>query len=383
MDSLKAYLPRLVIFRKELHRNAEISGNEHFTGQMIRDFCNSLDTRHQVVKLSKTGMAFVYDSGQPGKTLMFRAELDALPIEEEIETPYISPKKTVSHKCGHDGHMAILCGLACMMHLHPIRHGRVVLLFQPAEETGKGAQMVLSDPKFKSLQPDYIFALHNIPGRPRHSILVKENIFSMASEGVFALLKGHAAHAAYPDQGISPLPALIQLIERIPLIPEKANLFKKFVQITITYAKSGKFNFGTAPGNAELALTLRAEDDNELELLHQEVTRLVAKIAAKYYLEDHCKVFEPFGTTNNSPFVVEAIRKVADREQLPLVELKQPFRWSEDFGVFTRRFPGAMFGLGTGENHSDLHTCYYDFPDEIIETGIRMFHGIIQDLSND
>ena len=314
---------------------------------------------------------------------MFRAEMDALPMEEDIEIPYTSQKRALSHKCGHDGHMSILCGLAFLLQKHPLRHGKVILIFQPAEETGKGALMVLQDPKFRSLKPDYVFALHNIPGYPRHSIIVKDNTFSMASEGVMILLKGHAAHAAYPEQGISPLPALMELIVKLPALAEKKRIHKSFIQLTVTYAKTGRFGFSTVPGHGELALTLRAEEDIELEQLHKEVVRIVGKTAARFYLEEQIRRFEPFTTSRNDPFAVDAVRTVAQRHNLSVVELTRPFNWSEDFGQYTDRFPGAMFGLGAGENHSDLHTWYYDFPDEILETGIKMFFGLIQDLSND
>ncbi|MCK9422711.1 MAG: amidohydrolase [Bacteroidales bacterium] len=382
MDSLLDFLPELISLRKELHYSPENSGCEHFTAQILRQFCLPLNPARIVDKLGKTGLALVFESGQPGKTLMFRAEMDALPIEEDIEISYSSPNKALSHICGHDGHMTILCGLAFLLHLHPIQHGRVILLFQPAEETGKGARMILDDLKFKSLQPDYIFALHNIPGYPRHSILVKEGTITMASEGVMISLKGHAAHAAYPDQGISPLPALMEIMEKLPHLVTNKRIYKNFVQLTITYLKTGRFGFGTVPGNAELAVTLRAEQGPELERLHQEMKRMVAKTAKRFYLEEQLNWFQPFSVTGNNQFTVNAIRKVAIRSQFPLIELTEPFRWSEDFGQFTDSYPGAMFGLGAGENHSDLHTWYYDFPDEILETGIKMFYGIIQDLSN-
>jgi len=383
MKSLNDFLPELIALRKELHHNPESSGYENFTAQILRQFCAPFKPSKVVEKIGKTGLALIFNSGRPGKTLMFRADMDALPLEEDIETPYISQKRALSHKCGHDGHMAILCGLAYMLHLHPVHHGRVVLLFQPAEETGKGARMVLDDPKFASVKPDYIFALHNIPGYPRNSIVVKNETFTMASEGVLILLKGHAAHAAYPEQGISPMPAFLELIKKLPNLAKNKKLFKKYAQLAVTYAKIGRFGFGTTPGNAEIALTLRAEETSDLERLHKHMQKTVSKTAARLYLEEQFKRFEPFIPTQNDPFAVDAIRKVADRHNLSLVELTEPFRWSEDFGQFTKLYPGAMFGLGAGENHSDLHTRYYDFPDEILETGIKMFFGIIQDLSND
>lgn len=383
MKGLIEFLPELIALRKELHQNPEISGKEIMTARLITQFCKRFKPSRIVEKLGKTGVALVFDSKKPGKTLLFRADMDALPIEEEIEVPYTSQKKSISHKCGHDGHMAILAGLAYLIQRNPLRSGRVVLLFQPGEETGKGALSVLKDQKFKSLTPDYVFALHNLPGFKNNSVVVREGTFAMASAGLAIHLKGHAAHAAYPEQGISPVPAVLDLMKKLPRLSDDSRLFGSFVQLSMTYANIGRFGFGTMPGNAELAYTLRATSTDALERLHDLVVKQVARTSTQYYLEENFRRFEPFIATVNDSTAVKAIRKVANRHRFPIVELEEPFRWSEDFGQFTTRFPGALFGLGAGENQSDLHTWYYDFPDEIIESGVKMFHGIIQDMLHD
>jgi amidohydrolase len=383
MKVLSEFLPELIALRKELHHNPEISGRENKTSRLILNFCSRFKPTLIIEKLGKTGLALIFDSGNPGKTLLFRSDMDALPIEEEIELPYTSSKKSLSHKCGHDGHMVILSGLAFLLHLHPVQHGMVILLFQPSEEVGKGAIAVLHDPKFHDFKPDFVFALHNLPGYAKNSILLKEGAFSMASEGLLIQLKGHASHAAYPEQGISPLPAVIELMDKLPKLAEYNLTRRDYTQLTITYTKIGRLGFGTVPGMAEIAMTLRAVELKELEQIHKEVCKTVAKIAAQYYLEEKFRRYEPFHPTINDTAVVKTLRGVAERHRFQIIELVRPFRWSEDFGQFTSRYKGAMFGLGAGENHSDLHTWYYDFPDEILETGILMFYGIIQDLLND
>lgn len=383
MKSLTELLPDLVNLRKELHQNPELSGQEQKTAQLILDFFLRVKPDRIIEKIGKTGIAFIFEGKKPGKTLLFRADMDALPIEEDIEIPYISDRKSLSHKCGHDGHMAILAGLALMISVHPLRSGKIILLFQPSEETGKGAHSVLTDPKFKHIKPDYVFALHNLPGYPRNAIIIRSGTFAIASEGIQIRLKGHASHAAYPDQGISPLPAVIELLEKLQKLANLRLRYKNFVQLSITYSKIGRFGFGTIPGTAEIGLTIRAVETADLEHLRTEVDKLTDRIATRYYLEEEFRRYEPFPCTVNHPGAVEAIRNVAVRHGFPVIELEEPLRWSEDFGHFTNQFEGALFGLGAGENHSDLHTWYYDFPDEILETGIRVFYGLIQDLLND
>jgi len=114
---------------------------------------------------------------EAGKTIVFRAELDALPILEKNSLAYLSVNPNVSHMCGHDGHMAILAGLAQKIAKESFQYGKVVFLFQPAEEVEQGALDVVNDPAFKTINPDYIFALHNIPGVKKHNIVVKNGSF--------------------------------------------------------------------------------------------------------------------------------------------------------------------------------------------------------------
>jgi len=200
------YLDKLRKLRKELHRYPEYSGREKETATRVLKFCSRYEPDIVIDKLGGHGFALVFKGAHEGKTLMFRAELDALPIDESLEIPHRSLHKEISHKCGHDGHMVILCGLAGLLQQRRPEMGRVVLLFEPAEETGKGAMAVIDDPGFRSVTPDYVFALHNVPGFPQGSVVVKSNIMAVASLGLFTRLKGDSSHAAYPDQGISPLP---------------------------------------------------------------------------------------------------------------------------------------------------------------------------------
>jgi amidohydrolase len=383
MKELAEFLPELIKLRKELHQHPEISGKEFKTSRLLLRYCERFKPDQVIEKIGRTGLALIYEGSHPGKTVLFRAEMDAVPIEEDIEVSYSSDKKSVSHKCGHDGHMAILVGLAYCLHKIPVPKGRVVLLFQPAEETGKGALAVLQDPKFRKILPDYVFALHNIPGYSRDSILVREGPFAMASEGISVRMKGHAAHAAYPEQGISPLPAILEILESLPKLNRlKENTLEKHY-ISVTHCNIGRFGYGSVPGTAQLNLSVRASGSVELQMLHKKIVKLIQKIALKYYVEEKIQRWEPFDATVNDHRAVEIIRKVAGRKSYPIITLREPLRWSEDFGQFTTNYPGALFGLGAGENHSDLHTWYYDFPDEIIQTGISMFRGIIQEVMHD
>lgn len=167
----------IVRLRRELHKNPELSNNEFQTSERISDFFSGLNP-DKAISLSNTGKAFVFNGNSPGKTVIFRAELDALPINENSSAIYKSMNKNVAHSCGHDGHMSIIAGLGKKIASNRPKTGRAVLLFQPAEEVEQGARDVVEDPNFKDIQPDYIFALHNIPGIELNKILIKEGAFA-------------------------------------------------------------------------------------------------------------------------------------------------------------------------------------------------------------
>ena len=347
----------------------------------ILKFCSQYEPDRVIEKLGGHGIALVFEGAREGKTVMFRAELDGLPINEAGELSHHSLNKEISHKCGHDGHMAILCGLAGILQQRRPETGRVILFFQPAEETGKGAKAVIEDPKFQEITPDVVFALHNLPGFPLGSVIVKQDVFACASLGLLIQVKGETAHASSPEHGISPLPALIEMLTKLPQAPASIKRDDD-ARLAITYSRLGQFSFGTTPGDAELAATMRTRNTSDIELMKAEVVKMIRDISKRYSLEITVEWHERFNATLNDPEVVNIVRLAAETIELPLVEMKEPFWWSEDFGQFTERFPGTLFGLGTGENHPDLHTPNYDFPDEIIEPGIRIFYEIIKQLNH-
>ncbi len=153
------FLEALIKLRKTIHSEPELAGSEVNTAAKIEKFISAYSPDETIKDLGGKGMAFVFKGGGDGPSILFRAELDALPINETNEFDYKSKYKDKGHKCGHDGHMTVLAGLAEKLAVSRKFEGRVILLFQPAEETGEGAERVLNDDKFSKLKPDYVFAL--------------------------------------------------------------------------------------------------------------------------------------------------------------------------------------------------------------------------------
>lgn len=372
----------LISLRKELHKYPELSNKEKKTTERIRTYAEKYKPDEIITDIGKNGLAVIFNSNQEGSTVLIRCELDALPIEEENEFDYKSQTGGVSHKCGHDGHMAIVSGLIPLLSENKIDKGRVILLYQPAEETGEGAEKVLHDEKFNKINPDFVFALHNLPGFEKNKIIVKENEFASASKGLIIKLYGKTSHAAEPEKGITPSLAVSELIQRLVELPQKEK-FEEFSLVTIIHAKIGERAFGTTPGYAELMATLRSYKNEDMNELQKHAEKYIDEVCAKYNLKFEIEYVEEFPSTVNDKFCVDIIKQSAEQNNLSIKEIKNPFRWSEDFGHFTQKYKGALFGLGSGVDQPQLHNPDYDFPDEIILTGTKMFYSIVKNVLED
>ena len=205
-------------FRRQLHARPELSEREHETATAIVARLAPTHPTSIVDGLGamQTGLCAVYDSGEPGPVVLIRAELDALPIQESNSFGHRSTVSGVSHKCGHDGHMATLVAVAEGLREQPIARGKVYLLFQPAEETGTGASAVLADERFKALAPpDVVYAFHNVPKYPLGHVLLRKGLFAQGSVGFVARYRGKTSHSSYPEHGINPAAAVTALVAAV------------------------------------------------------------------------------------------------------------------------------------------------------------------------
>ncbi len=365
----------IIQLRRELHGNPELSANECRTAQRIIDFLTPLNPDVIHDGLGGTGVAFEFAGGETGPTVLLRCELDALPIQETNQIAYRSKVDGVSHKCGHDGHMAIVAGIGKELALNRPNRGRVVLLFQPAEETGQGASAVIRDPRFQDIKPDFAFALHNLPGFPLGDIIVRNGPFSSASRGMVARLLGTTAHAAQPETGLNPVEAMCRVIHQLLNIPSHVIPVEEMAFVTVVGSRLGEKAFGTAAGSAEVWATLRSEDDETMASLVRYAGDTVEEAATAELLQHTIAYEDIFCSTVNSSQAVDIVRRSAGNARVH--EIERPFRWSEDFGRFSGISQCALFGLGAGQNVSDLHNPDYDFPDELIDPALAIFRQII------
>lgn len=365
----------LIQLRHTLHQFPEIAQEEHNTAQKIMEFFAPLGADRTIENLGGTGLAFVFKGKKAGKRLLFRCELDALPIEDLKPSGHQSQIPGKGHLCGHDGHMTIICGLGERLSKNRPEFGEVILLFQPAEETGDGAKAILADPRFAEIRPDAAFALHNLPGFPLHQIVMREGTFAAGSTGMTIYLTGKTSHSAHPEAGINPAQALANLMQKLPELPKEVS---GFALLTLIHAELGSLAFGTSAGKASLSMTLRAFDQNDLEKLIDLVKEKATLEAEKAGLKIDFGFVESFAVSKNDPELYPIVKNAAKKLGLSIIEKPEPFRWSEDFGLFSQICPSFLFGLGAGEDCPQLHEGTYDFPDELIETGVGMFEEIVR-----
>lgn len=373
-------LIELTAWRRKLHQHPEVSNEEETTAKEVVAYLADTRPDKVLTGLGGHGVAMVYDSGRPGPTVLFRSELDALPIEELSGVDHSSLVPGKSHMCGHDGHTTILAALGRQLGRNRPQKGRVVLMFQPAEETGDGAVGVVADPRFGEIAPDFSFSLHNLPGIPLGEVRLKPGVVNCASRGMRIVLEGKTAHSSMPETGTSPMLAISQLMPALAKLGGGSFSDDDFGMVTVTHATMGEAVFGVAPGRAEVWATLRTRLDDRMAGLCTAAEALVKQIAGETGLTFAIDYHEIFVASMNAPAAVEHLQAALDQEGVAYSDDSLPMRASEDFGIFGRSAPSAMFFLGAGERHPALHNPDYDFPDDLIPIGAKIFMRTARNL---
>ncbi|WP_413283933.1 amidohydrolase [Vibrio sp. MA40-2] len=367
-------------FRKKLHRTPELSEQEQQTSTQIATQLKAFGLS-PIEHIGGYGIICIIDSGTKGETTLFRADFDALPICENNHHDHTSQNLGVMHACGHDGHTTSLLLVAQQLSTHPPKTGKVILLFQPAEEIGTGAAAMLLDKNLKNLKVDNVFAYHNLPGYPLGQILVKENTFACASTGVLIKLEGKTSHAARPENGISPCAAMMEIIDYLQTMPESYS--QAFTLVTIVHAQLGEQAFGVSPGEAKVMATMRSDCNQTFANMKINLSKKLKELSQDHGIDVSLNWDEPFNATVNSNRHSRLIEQQAKKIGMSVQHLQQPMRWSEDFAEFLQQWNGALFCIGSGESHPELHNPDYDFPDQLLKTASDVFISLIDTLHND
>jgi len=368
----------LTSFRRELHAHPELAHSEHETAERVVTFMQQFNPTEIVTGIGGTGVIVTFDSGVEGPTMLFRCELDALPITEVDVDGYASTTVGVSHKCGHDGHMAMIAGLGEALAERPLTRGVVHLLFQPAEETGTGAAAVLNDEAFSRFTPDFAVAIHNMPGFPMHSMVIKPGSITAAVRSFVVRFTGRVAHASEPEKGENPSLAVADLLREADALVIADQHDPEFRLVTPVHVSIGSIAYGIAAGEGEVHFTIRTATNQGLADLQAEITAIAEHVAERDRLSVEIEVVEDFFANVNDPDVTERVRRAAESCGHDIITPEVGMRAGEDFGLFTERFPCCLVLLGAGEEHLPIHNAGYDFPDELILTGVELFEQIVR-----
>ena len=351
---------KAVALRKELHAIAEVSMREVKTRSHIERFLRENTTLE--IYAENGWLWALHREENAGKTIAFRADFDAVATSED----------SAAHLCGHDGHTAALCGFA--LEMEGKKYGKnICLIFQHAEETGQGGEICAG--LIKRMNIDEIYGCHSLPGFPYGAVCLKKGSFACASRGLILKMQGASAHAAYPENGKNPMPALCELAVRLPEFTD-ASAYEGMVMATLIGIRCGQKAFGMAASDGEIYLTLRAHLNKDLQALEDKIISFCREKAEKGGFDLAYEHIDAFPGTENEDGCVQKVENAAAKAGYKLHILEEPMRWSEDFGWYLMECPGAYFGIGAGESCPALHTPDFEYIDELIGNTVSMFENI-------
>lgn len=348
-----------VELRQTLHSVPEKSFAEYRTKEILEDW---LRKHTDFMVIDGEGWFYAVKKGGARPPVAFRADMDAV----------CGSDGRMGHYCGHDGHCAILAGLAERLRGRELP-GDIYLIFQPAEETGAGAMLCRTLIREKRIAE--IFGLHNIPGYQKGSVLLRKGTFACGSTGLRIRLTGAVSHAAYPEKGNNPGVSLAKLLLYADTRAREIGQ-QEFLMMTVIGADIGSSAYGVSAGTGEIRMTIRAEREAVFRSFLTELKAKSEEYARNGGFSLAWEEIEYFPATENYSASVDRVREAALQAGLSVQELSEPMRWSEDFGYYLQETAGAFFGIGDGETYPQLHTSAFSFPDDILEPAVRLLERL-------
>lgn len=366
-------------WRKLIHSQPELGFNEFKTSAFIVQKLESFGIGvHK--GLGGTGVVGTLKNGE-GPTIGLRADIDALPIEEQNNIEHKSTHANCMHACGHDGHTSIMLGAAKYLSENKNFNGTVHFIFQPAEEVLGGAKKMIDDGLFEKFPMDEVYGLHNWPGLPLGEIAVNDGPM-MASFDTFEItLTGKGTHAAMPHLGADPIAAGAALITNIQsIISRRISPLKPGV-ISVTQMNGGDTT-NVIPDHAILKGTVRSFDMDVRQSMQNMLTEMVTTLPPLYGVTGEIDYHIRYPVTTNNHDAYQAIKDAAVRAlgADKVNTAVEPSMASEDFSFMSQKVKGAYFWLGVdGQAPSKpLHNARYDFNDNAIEVGIKVWLSLVE-----
>ncbi len=374
----KKNLEKAIELRHEIHMNPDLSNWERPTFDRIVKFLKR-NTKLKVVDKGHYIYA-VYNSKTKGNpNIAFRADCDAIMVEDDLDVPYRSIKSGIGHKCGHDGHAASLAALALEVNQEGADRD-VYFLFQPAEENGTGAKSCLDFITENKINE--IYAVHGHGTYyPDDAIVVKEGVIQCASKGMIITMTGSPAHAANPENGRNPIFALSKVALDTRSLVNKP-YYKDYVLATVVQMDVGEQEaFGVMASKGKLLLTIRGGIEDEMNDLQKNLEEAATRYAKEEDLLCEFEYRDEFPETRNHKESVDKIKKACKALKYIIYETPVARRGSEDFGYYLKQTKGAIYYCSFGKDYPAIHTSKFDFDDSKIEKIVEINKQLIKDIS--
>jgi amidohydrolase len=378
-----ALAPEMVELRHELHRNPETGFKETDTARTIRAFLSG--TRAEVLPpLIGTDTVALLRGSAPGRNLLLRADIDALPLQDKSDLPWRSTREGRAHACGHDGHTAMLLGAAKLLDgLADELAGSVRLVFQPAEEEEGGGRLMIAKGLLDAEpRPDAAFALHGWAGMPARTIGAAGGAVMAAADKFVLTVKGRGGHGALPHRAEDPVLAAAELVTSLQSVVSRSVDPLEPAVLSVCAIHGGHAS-NVIPDEVSLEGTVRYFDRSLRALVEERMEKIAGGVCAAHGCA-HSLVYEAgYIPLVNDAGMVGFARRVAEGlfGAGTWDEASPRTMGAEDFAYYLEKIPGALLRLGLGEEWPRLHSPQFDFNDEAIETGIALLAGLALEFS--
>jgi len=375
--------PKVIEWRRDFHKNPELSNREFKTAEKIAAHLKSLGLKVQT-GVAHTGVIGILEGKRPGKVIALRADIDALPVTERVDLPFKSTVTTtfrgqdtgVMHACGHDTHIAILMGVAEVLSKNNDFAGTIKFIFQPAEEGAPpgeegGAELMVKEGVLDNPKVEAVFGLHIGSSQPIGTIAYKPKGMMAASQSFEITVKGKQTHGSAPWGGVDPIMASVKIIDGLQtLISRETELTKEAAVLSIGKITSG-VRSNIIPEEATIIGTLRTLDVGMQKQINKRMKEMVPAIAAAYRAEATIEIERGYPVTYNDPGLtaqmLPSLEKAAGKGRV--FEIKA-ITGAEDFSFFAQEVPGLYFFLG-GKALNDNSPAPHHTPDfRIDESGM-------------
>lgn len=385
LQKAKAIAPWLEEVFMHLHQHPELSTQEYETQKFI--FAELEKMGIEATPCADTGVVGIIRGGKPGKTVAFRADMDALPLEEAADVPYRSQNPGVMHACGHDSHMTILLGMAKIMNDKKEElSGNIKLFFQPAEEKRGGAKRMIAAGCLEEPKVDAVFFSHCTSDLPVGKIQVRSGATSAASNGFSVTFRGKGCHGAYPHRGTDPIVAACQVVTALQTISSRRNDPADPVVVTV-----GAIHAGTAgniiPEACEIRGTIRTLNPKTRLRAIEDLRQIVTGVAAAMGVETEINIKNGYAATINDDTMVERVR-TAGRKVLGTENVQTTggtTMGAEDFAYFCEAVPGCNYRLGVNSaktGTASAHNPGFMVDLDALPIGAAMYAQIADDFLN-